>query len=173
MDIDILIEIVKATPGVLIAAVVTYYFSQRKYTFEKLYDRKLAYIEEIFEKIVLLEDYLKKYVLTIGSMADEATLVDRKKALKPIQDHFFELRKLFRKKEILFSQNTIDSLQSFIDVSIEILSNLEVSNISLQLGDDKSAYDQWNKAYEAMSKKMEIAKEALKEDFRSVIESKK
>ncbi|MEN9561517.1 MAG: hypothetical protein RIQ56_790, partial [Candidatus Parcubacteria bacterium] len=60
-----------------------------------------------------------------------------------------------------------------IDVSIEILSNLEVSNISLQRGDGKSAHDQWNKAYEAMSKKLEIAKEALKEDFRSAIESEK
>lgn len=171
MDIDILIEIVKSTPGVLIAAAVAYFFSQRKYTFEKLYDRKLAYLEEIFEKIVLLEDYLKKYVMTIGSMIQENTLEDRKKALKPIQDHFFELRRFFRKKEIVFNQKTVESVQSFIDLSIDILSNLEVSNISSQLGDGKSAYDQWSKAYETMSKKLTTAKEALKADFREAIES--
>ena len=173
MDTEILIDIVKATPGVLIAAAVAYYFSQRRYTFEKLYDRKLEYLEDIFERIVLLEDYLKKYVMTLGSMINEETLADRKKALKRIQGNFFELRKFFRKKEIVFNQKTVNSVQSFIDLSIKILSNLEVSNISSQLGDSKSAYEQWNTAYETMSKELDKAKEALKIDFREAIESSK
>lgn len=173
MDIDILVEVVKATPGVLLAAAVAYYFSQRRYTFEKLYDRKLLYLEEIFERVVLLEDYIKKYTVTIGSMVAEDTLDDRRKALKPIQDQALELRKLFRKTEIIFNQKTADSVQSFVDSSIEVLSNLEVSNISSQLGDGQSAYDLWKKAHGIMEEKLVAAKDALKSDFREVMENKK
>ncbi len=172
MDAEIIINILNATPGVLIAAAVTYYFSQRRYTFEKLYDRKLKYSEDIFEKIVLLEDSLRKYVSTLGSMTDKETLEDRKRALKPIQEGFFELSKFFRKKEILFSQKTIDSVQGFIDLSIKILGDLEVSILS-NVGNDESAYKHWYEAYQTMNMELKKAKKALKNDLRKAIKSSK
>lgn len=167
MDLDILTEIVKATPGVLIAAAVAYYFSQRRYTFEKLYDRKLLYLEEIFEMVVLFEDYVKKYTLTTGSVS----VMDRKRDLKTIQDHFFELRKLFRKTEIIFDQKTVDAVRSFIDSANDVLSNLAVSNLSSQNGDDNSAIDFWKDACFEIKNKLSEAKEMLKANFREVMES--
>lgn len=169
MELEIIIDIVKSLPGILIAAAVAYFFSQRRYTFEKLHDKKLLYIEEIFCRVVSLEKDLRKYVMTTRSMTYTSYLEDRKKELKPIQDKFFELQEYFWKKEIILDQSSIDSIQSFIDTSIQILSKLQASNVSTVLGDGKTSYEQWDDAYNTMQNKLVETKKELKRNFREVI----
>lgn len=166
-----LINILTSLPGIFIASAVSYFFSQRKYTFEKLHDKKLTYLEEIYGKIISIEKDLNAYVHTTGSMVREDFLLRRKDELKPIQDKFFKLQEYFWEKEIILNKNSVEAIQSFIDVSIKILSTLTISNISLEMGSQNSSYEQWNSAYETMKNELEKAKAELKEDFRSVIES--
>lgn len=158
-----------ALPGILIAATVSYYFSQRRYSFEKIHDLRLGYVEEIYKTVVLLEDDLKKYVCTTGSMANQEMLEKRKQELKPIQDKVFELRSYFRQKEIFFDSVTATELQSFIDTSIQVLSKLQASNLSLSLGGQNTSSNQWNDAYETMEFKLTRAKISLKKEFRTSI----
>jgi hypothetical protein len=172
MDLEILIEIVKSLPGALIAGALAYYFSQKRYTFEKLHDRKLSYLEEIFGKIISLEKDLKKYVLTTGSMMQAKYLEDRKKELKPIQDKFFELQEYFWAKEIVLDQSSIEALQNFIDVSIEILSKLQVSNMSLSNGDHEVSSNLWDESYKKMQTKLVLAKQELRKDFKKIIKGR-
>lgn len=167
---QILLGILTSLPGVFIAAVVAYYFSQRKYTFERLHDKKLNYLEEIYGKIISLEKDLKKYVYTTGSMNSTEILTNRKAELKPIQNKFFELQEYFWKKEILLNNSSIIAIQSFVDTSVEILSKLQVSNISLEIKDFNTSDNQWNDAYKTMKGKLDEAKTELKNDFRKVIE---
>jgi hypothetical protein len=167
----ILVNIITSLPGILIAATVSYYFSQRKYTFEKLHDKKLSYLEELFGEIVSIEKDLKRYVLTTGSMIGENFLEQRKNELKPIQERFFRFQEYFWKKEIILNESSVRSIRSFIDTSIEMLSKLQTSNVSLQINNADSSYKLWNDAYETMKSKLEEAKEKLKKDFRIIIES--
>ena len=63
IEIQIIVNIL----SILITAILTYYFSKQRYTFEKLFDRKSTYLEEIYGRIISLEKDLKKYILTTGA----------------------------------------------------------------------------------------------------------
>ena len=157
--------------GILLTAVLTYFFSQKRYTFEKLHDKKLSTIEEIYSRIVSIETDLNIYLHTTGSMVGSEYLQGRLTEIKPIKDKFFELQRYFWKKEIILDQKSIDVIGSFITISIEVLGSLTASNVSVQLGDSNSAYEQWDKAYKTMSDKLQKAKEELKNDFKRTLGS--
>ena len=165
----LLAQITTSLLGILLTAVVTYFFSQRRYTFEKLHDKKLNSIEEIYSRIISIEGDLNQYVHTIGSMVAPEYLQRRLSEIKPIQDKFFELQRYFWKKEIILDQKSVDVIKSFITISIKIFGDLTVSNISLQLGDNNSTYDKWDKAYKTMSEELQKAKEELKNDFKRTL----
>lgn len=155
--------------GILLAALLAYYFSQKRYTYEKLFDRKLSCLEEIYGKIVSLEKDLKKYIFTIGAEMSRESLLKKREAISPIQTNFFELQEYFLKKEIILDQSSVLAVQSFVDTSIEILSKLQVSIISQHINDSKTSFDQWDSAFQIMKNKLSKAKEQLKKDFRKVV----
>jgi hypothetical protein len=154
--------------GIILTAVVTYYFSQRKYTFEKTYDRKLAYLEEIYGKVISLEKDLKRYVHTTGAEMSDESLSRRREQIAPIQEKFFELQEYFWKKEITLDESSCAAIQSFIDTSIEIMAKLQTSIVSSRVTDHNTAFDQWDGAYQIMKDKLQVAKGELKKDFRRV-----
>ncbi len=154
--------------GALISGLVGFYFSQRKYTFEKTYDKKLIALEEIYGKVISLEKDLKKYIHTTGSEMSGESMVRRKEQIAPIQAKFFELQEFFWKKEITLDEDSCSAIQSFVETSIEILAKLQTSIVSTRVLDHNTAYDQWDAAYLLMKDKLQKAKEELKKDFRRV-----
>lgn len=106
----VLIQILVTLAGILLTALLTYYFSQRRYIFEKLFDRKLVYLEEIYGKIISLEKDLKKYIFTTGAEMSRESLTKKQKELAPIQTKFFELQEYFWKKEITLDQSSVSAL---------------------------------------------------------------
>ena len=165
----ILENITVSLTGILLTAVVTYFFSQRRYTFEKLHDKKLSSIEEIYGQIISIEIDLNRYLHTTGSMVGSEYLQKRLSEIQPIKSKFLELQEYFWRKEILLDEQSILVIMSFITISIGILGSLAASNVSVQLGDSNSAYEQWDKAYQTMTDKLQKAKGELKKDFRKTL----
>ncbi|KND51193.1 MAG: hypothetical protein ABA06_02695 [Parcubacteria bacterium C7867-001] len=164
-------DIVKALASGLAAAVLTYFFAKRRYKFEKLYEKQLLHIEDVFEKVIDLEDSLRKYIATKGSMFGGDRLEEKKKEVQMLLNQLYALRSFFLKKEILFNQGSSEAIQNFIDASIRVLSNLVSSNFSEQLADGKISYDQWYKAYEISEDELKKAKEELRKNFREILEN--
>lgn len=154
--------------GILIAAYLAYYFSQQRYTFEKFLDRKLNIIDEIYGKIISLENELKKYTLSTGANAEinKELLQKKLEEIGEIENKFNDLRNSFWSKEISLDEDSVFAIQSFIDISMEMYSNLGASKISQDMGDNKTSFEQWYKAFQIMQKKLPEVKEQLKKDFR-------
>jgi len=164
----VLINSVVTLSGILL----TYYFTKRRYSYEKLFDRKFGYLEEIYSKIISLEKDLKKYIFTIGADMKPESLSQKREEITLVQKKFFDLQDYFWKKEIILDQSSIVAIQSFIDISIRILSNLKVSIISQQLNDNKTANKQWQDGYrliEDVKEGLLNVKEKLKNDFKNTI----
>ncbi len=155
--------------GILLTAVLAYYFSQRRYTFEKLYDRKFAYLENIYGKIISLEKDLKKYIYTTGAEMKNESLPKKREEISVIQKKFFELQEFFWKKEIVLDESSVTAVQSFIDTSISILAKLKTSLVSQGINDPATSSRLWDEAYQVMNDKLSSAKDELKKDFRIVI----
>ena len=152
--------------GVLVTAVLTYFFAQRRYAFEKAYDRKLVCLEELYEKTVSYEKGLKIYISTIGSdMADESRN-KKQKALGALQGEFFDLQDYFKRKEIMLDECSVAIVQSFIDIHVEIVANLIASSISSSINDQEVSFKQWLSAYDGMKDALPLVKTQLKKDFK-------
>lgn len=164
----VLINSIVTLSGILL----TYYFTKRRYSYEKLFDRKLGYLEEIYSKIIALEKDLKKYIFTIGADMKPESLPRKGKEIIFVQDRFFELQDYFCEKEIILDQNSIVAIQSFINISNQILGNLKASIISQHLNNNDIANKQWRDSYqliEDVKEGLSNAKEKLKDDFKETI----
>src|SRR3989339_1804603 len=135
------IQVIINLLSILITALLTYYFAKQRYTYEKLYDRKFLYLEEIYGKIISLEKDLKKYIYTIGADMNEGSLLKKQEEISPIQNKFFDLQEFFWKKEIILEESSVAVIQSFIDFSIETLSKLRVSIVSQSINDPKTSHE--------------------------------
>ncbi len=155
--------------AILVTALLSFYFSKHRYTFEKLHDRKLIYLEEIYSRIISLERDIKKYTFTNGSDMSDDSMVEKSDTLKLIEENFFNLQEFFQKKEIILEERTNSVVQSLIDLTIKILSGLRASVISQSVMDRKTAHSQWYDSFQEMENKFKISKEQLKKEFRSVI----
>lgn len=164
----VLIQTLVTLGGILLTAFLTYYFSQKRYTHEKLFDRKLTYLEEIYGKIISLEKDLKKYIHTTGAEMSKDSLSKKRKEIFPIQAKFFELQEFFWKKEIVLDESSVLVVQSFIGTSIEVLSKLQTSIFSQHIDDLKTSLEQWDSAFQVMKDKLVKAKKQLKDDFKNV-----
>jgi len=154
---------------ILITALLTYYFAKQRYTFEKLHDRKLISLEEIYAKIISLEKDLKKYIYTTGSSPDIQSLSTKSSELSIVKDKFFDLQDFFWKKEIIIADASTSIVQSFIDISIETISQLEASIVSQSIHDPATSRGQWQEAYQIMETKLKKSKEQLKEEFKDTV----
>lgn len=165
------IQIIINVLSILLAAYLSYYFTKQRYTYEKLYDRKLIYLEEIYGKIISLEKDLKKYIYTIGADMSKESLLKKQEKILPIQNKFFELQEFFWKKEIILNKSSVLVVQSFIDMSIKTLSKLKTSICSQSINDHKISYEQWNGAFQVMKDEFVKTKDQLKKDFRTRIKN--
>lgn len=166
MTPEILMQLTINILGILITALLTYYFAKQRYTFEKLYDRKLLYIEEIYSKIISLENELKKYIYTTGAEMNAESLDKKRQEINIVQNKLFNLQNFFWEKEIILEEKTTEVIQSFLDCSIETISKLRVSLLSQSNYDPKTSFDYWDKAAQVMKDKFKNAKEQLKKDFK-------
>lgn len=165
------IQIIINVLSILLSAYLAYYFTKQRYTFEKLYDKKLNCLEEIYGKVISLEKDLKKYVFTTGAELNKESLLKKREEISPIQDKFFQLQEFFWNKEIILDESSVLAIQSFIDTSIEVLSKLKVSIISQGNNDANTSYEMWDNAFKAIEEKLAKAKSLLKEDFRKKIKN--
>lgn len=166
---DILIQSLVTLAGILIAALLTFYFSQRRYTYEKLFDRKLLCLEEIYGKIISLEKNLKRYVHTTGADMSDESLPKKREEIALVLNKFFELQEFFWEKEIILDDSSVSAIQSFIDTSIQVTSKLKTSIISQGMSDHGVSFDQWDSAFQVTKEKLSNAKQQLKRDFRKVM----
>lgn len=102
----------------------------------------------------------------------EESLPKKREEISLVQTKFFDLQEYFWKKEVILDESSVSTVQSFIDVSIKILSNLQTSIASQNVSDHQTSWEQWNTAFQTMKDKLSIAKEQLKNDFRMVIENR-
>jgi len=103
------------------------------------------------------------------------SLSRKKEEIILVQDKFFELQDYFWKKEVILDQNSIVAIQSFIDISNQILGNLKASIVSQQLHDNNIANKQWHDGYRLIGDVKEglsNTKEKLKNDFKDTIKRK-
>lgn len=154
--------------GILFTAILTFHFSQRRYIFEKLFDRKLFHIEQLYGKVLELELCIKKYISLTGADMSEESIEKKRAEIGDLRKKFFDLQRSFWEKEIALDESSANALKTFIDASNEILAKLHVSQISQQQRDHNTSFDYWDKAYETMTSKLLVAKEKLKSDFKKV-----
>lgn len=165
----VLIQSLITVAGILITALLTYYFSKQRYIYEKLYDRKLLYLEEIYGKIISLEKDLNKYLITTSADMGTESLPKKKEELALVLNKFHDLQEFFWKKEIILDESSVSVIQSLIENSIQITSNLKISIISQNINDYKVAFDQQKSAYQVIKDGFSKAKEQLKRDFKTTI----
>lgn len=163
------IQLTVNTITILITALLTYIFAKQRYTFEKLHDRKLVCLEEIYSKIITLEKDINKYINTEGGDMNNDSLQKKSESIKLIIKNFFDLQNFFRKKEIILDEKTNVSIQSLVALSIKVLSKLETSIVSQSLRDPSTAYKKWNESFQDMEDKFKTLKEQLKKEFRREI----
>jgi hypothetical protein len=164
------IQLIVNALTILITALLTYHFAKQRYTFEKLHDRKLICLEEIYSKIISLETDLNKYIITTGADMNKEVLHKKSETIAPIMNKFFDLQKFFWEKEIILEEKTNISIQLLIDHSIKVLSGLKASIISQSISDPNTAYKQWNNSFQNMESKFAELKKQLKKEFRREIE---
>lgn len=151
--------------AIMLSAYVAYYFSKRKYSYEKLLDTKLVVLAEIYRMVIFLEREINKYILVKGHGLSE----EKRKEIKPVYDKFFELQNYFRENEIILDEDSAQNVQSVIDLSNEILANLSTSIVSQDLNAHQDSYDQWYKSYSLWKDKLPEAKKQLRVDFREAM----
>lgn len=155
--------------SILLTALLTYFFARKRYTYEKLYDKRLASLEKIYCKVVSLEKDLKKYIYTTDWQMDNVSLIKKQEKLSLIQQKFCELEYFFKKKEILLDENSVFAIKNYLDIAIQTVSNLIASKISQSIGDHITASNQWRTAYESIEEKLVKTGELLKKDFRATL----
>jgi hypothetical protein len=154
--------------GILITAILTYNFAKQRYTFEKFLDRKLNIIDEIYGKIISLENELKKYTLSTGADTGRSKELSQKKSEKicEIENKLNDLRNFFWSKEISLDEDSVFAIQSLIDIFMEMYGNLGASKISQDIGDSDTFFKQWHDTFQIMQNKLPKVKEQLRRDFR-------
>jgi hypothetical protein len=164
-----LIQLIINVLGIFIAALLAYLFGKQRYAFEKLHDRKLVCLEEMYGKIISLEKSLREYTMLIGNDMKESNFLVKRKWLGSVIGKVHELKDFFQEKEIMLSEDTVLVVQAFLDTSSETTSNLQASVISQKLNDAKISNEQWKIAKQIIGEKLKEAKEQLKKEFRSEV----
>lgn len=161
IDIPLVISILSP----LAVGLLTFWLAKRRYSYEKLFDRKLTILAEIYRMVILLEIELNKYILAKGHGLSE----EKRKEIKHSYDKFFELQNYFRENEIILDDVSAQKIQFIIDLSNEILANLNTSIVSQDLDDHENSYIQWNKSYLLWKDKLPEAKKQLRSDFKETM----
>ena len=156
--------------SICIASYFSYIFSKKRYTYEKLYERKLTYLEEIYGKIISLEKELRGYINTTGFDFSEDSIKEKRGKIAPIRQNFTELKNFFEEKEIVLDESSISKIKSFIKSSNGILVEMNISEIYQNTNDIDSAYKQIKEAFQKMEVELKETKEIIKKDFRKNLE---
>ncbi|MFA5997212.1 MAG: hypothetical protein WC791_01840 [Candidatus Paceibacterota bacterium] len=162
IDLPIIISILSP----LAVGLLTFLLAKRRYTYEKLLDKKLVVLTEIYRMVIPLEVELNKYILVKGHGLPES----KREEIKNAYDRFFELQNYFWENEIILDEDSAQEIQSIINLSNEILANLNSSIVSQEVGANKDSYEQWNKSYLLWKDKLPEAKRHLRIDFKETIE---
>lgn len=163
--ISILINSIVTLSGVLLA----YYFAKRRYFYEKLFDKKLVVLEEIYGKVIFIEENIKKYIYTVGANPTMESLPQKREEILLIQNKLLELRDYFQKKEILLNEDSVSVIKYFIDLSIKVIAELGASIISQNLRDSEIFRNQFNNGRSLMENELSKVKSQLKDDFKKTI----
>ncbi len=168
---EIHIQIIISMASILLAAFLSYYFSKRKYNYEKLFDKKLVYLEKIYSKVVSLEKDLNKYIITIGGSTQKSDFEEKKEEVEKLRKSFFDLQEFFWKKQIILEDSSVKAIQDFISLFIEKLGKLSSSLISESIGDNKVSREQWESVMNSVciEDEFKIVKKRLEDDFRKTI----
>lgn len=156
-----------STGGMTIGLFVGFIFGVRKYVLEKVYDKKSEEIIDLYKCVVNLDVNLRKYIVTIGADGSEDSLGEKKKALNKIQGDFFKFQRKFWEAEIILDDQTIQKVNKFIEVFININSKLFVANVCQQQRD--KWFKGWDDSYKLVSKDLIEIREELKKEFKKTL----
>jgi len=153
----------------LIGAIVGYYLAKDKYVFQKLYDRKLVLMADLYEQVVRLEFELKKYVHFVGAETSTDSPENKREALNKIKADFQKFQHKFWEVEIILDENVIKKIEEFLAQYIQITSKLSTANISQQIGDSGYSFDAWNQSFELVRSNLAKVKTELKQEFQNTL----
>ncbi len=168
---EIYIQIIISITSISLAAFLSYYFSKKEYNYEKLFDKKLVYLEEIYSKVVSLEKDLNKYITIIGGSTKKSDFEEKKGEVDKLRESFFDLQDFFQKKQIILEDSSVKVIQNFIDFFIKKLGKLSSSLVSESIGDNKTSREQWESVMNSVCVKDEfkIVKNKLDDEFKKAI----
>ncbi len=172
MDNSLFYPILINSAVTLSGILLTYYFTKRRYSYEKLFDKKLISLEEIYSQVISLEKDIKKYIWLVGADLNADLLSRKREEIFLIKSKFFKLQDYFWEKEIILDENSVNVVQSFIDLSNEVIAKLNASIISQELKDYKTFHKQWEDSYLLMENELTKVKKQLKDDFKKTIKSR-
>lgn len=151
----------------IIGVVVGYYVANKRHVFQRLYDKKLVLITNLYKQIVRLEFEIKRYTHFEGANSK----TDQKKidSLNKIKDNFQSFQHKFWEIEIVLDNSSVNLINKFLNKYIEITSKLSLSNISYQLRDGKAGFESWDECFKLISSDLVSIKNELKKDFKQVL----
>ena len=152
--------------AIFLSAFLAYFFSKRRYTFEKHYDRKLETIEDIYGQIISIRQELKRYLWFIAKNNTKST-EERSFELKGVNDKFHEFQNFFWKKEIVLDDFLSEKIEKLIKKYIEIS-----SASSTDLMNEINKWGEVDKYLENLDKlsEFETIQRDIKDEFKKVIQ---
>jgi len=155
--------------GAAIGLIGGYFLTRKRIAFEKIYERRLMCLKDLYKQIVNLEFIIKEYVHFVGADMKKEAIDERINSLRKIKDTFQKFQHKFWKEEIILNKNTTKVINNFLTKYIKITSKLTVSNIQQQQGDLKLSFDNWDKSFESVKKDLPQIKDELKKAFRKTL----
>lgn len=169
MEISIIIDWLMRGAIAIIGVAAGYYIAKDKYIFQKIYDRKLDLIADLYQQIVRLEFELKRYVHFEGAETGQDSIDKKREALNKIKGDFQQFQHKFWEVEIILDESTIEKIQSFLNQYIAITSKLTVSNMQQQRGYADQSFDDWDQSFTMVSSGLAEIKNDLKKEFRKTL----
>jgi hypothetical protein len=153
----------------LVGAIVGYVIAKDKYIFQRMYDKKLELITDLYTQVVRLEFELKKYVHFTGAETTRESLPKKRDALNKILVDFQAFQHKFWEVEIVLEEKVVEKINNFLAKYIEITSKLSTANISQQVGDGQYAFSAWDKSFDLVRSDLSRVKDTLKYEFKKTL----
>lgn len=166
---DLVITLLINGAVTIFGGVIGYFIANQNYASQRIYDKKLSLISELYEKIIQLEFEIKKYVHFEGADFNLGSIQEKIDLLKKLKENFQKFQHKFWEIEIFLDDEMSLKINEFLKLYIEITSKLGSSLRSQQQHNSQEAYNSWEESFNKIAIDLLKLKSDLKKDFKGSV----
>jgi len=165
-DYSLIINSLMNLAVAILGVIAGFYIGNQNYKSQRIYDKKLLYLGELYEKIVKLEFEIKRYAHFEGASSDPNLVEEKNVLLNKLKENFQIFQHRFWEIEIFLDDNIVLKINEFIKLYIDITSKLTSSLVSQRLHSPQEAFDSWEESFKKITSDLSNLKSNLKDNFK-------